>query len=131
MRKRSTINAPLDYYYTGIPQREVQWGTVYNGAGTTEGAVINPVELDRLANWFCCHDVFHHHATETDEVRKDMVEAGGCCSRCQDDSTFLLAECQFIEMNRSPILIRQMYGLWSDSTGLGPGLPNFETESIQ
>lgn len=87
-----------------LTQRRVKWGMVWDPGrqGLIEGIVIDPVELNRLANWACTWDLFHHHETEPEGLREELNQVGGSCDRCRNDAGFMLSECPFLEMNRSP-----------------------------
>jgi hypothetical protein len=105
--KRTTTSfVSLPYKYADLPQRVVKRATVYRvGLGAVEGVVINPVELDRLANWACTWDLFGHHADENENPnRAILTQAGSSCEECLEGAAFMLAECPYVEMNRSPYL---------------------------
>jgi hypothetical protein len=84
--------------YTDLPQRTVRRVMICDtGGGVIDGVELNPVYLDRLANWMCSRNMFHHHDNE-----QCRVGAGESCDLCREDAGRLLSECPYIEMNRSP-----------------------------
>lgn len=93
---------PIATSESHFPQRVVKWAAIAQPGGViTEGALISSNELERLSNWCCRWNLFRFHDGEPDELRKDLVEAGGSCDPCREDASFLLSDCPYIEMNRS------------------------------
>lgn len=84
------------------PQRVVKSGLVCDSDGSlVEGIVIDPDELARLAHWMCQWDMFHHHQHEPVALRKGLNDARGFCDKCREDAARMLAECPYLEMDRS------------------------------
>ena len=89
----------------GLPQRSVKRAVVVSPEhGAVEGVMIDPAELDRLANWACRWNLFHFHDEETESLRYELVDAGGSCDKCFRDAAILLSECPYIDMSHSPIM---------------------------
>jgi hypothetical protein len=78
-----------------------QWVTVYDPSlpGVSEAIVLNPEHLHTLATWLCNNP---GHPVNGGSAREMHVN-GGYCDTCRDTAGFLLVQCPFIDMERSPV----------------------------